>query len=499
MILSPRDALLLSSASLTPELAARNVPLWPSLIQEVSLRDYQLDLILRALALMRQGFRRVLIQLPTGGGKTVMAAALLNSTSRLAVPAQFIVHRKELIDQTSASFDERRLSHGFVASGRPFDPGALVLLAGVQTLVNRLDLVLPPNLIILDEAHHATAGTWETVLAAYPDAYVIGLSATPERLDGRGLGEQFDVMVQGPPVAWLIEREYLSPYTYYAPTVPDMSGVDTVAGDFSRSGAAAVMDRPKIIGDVVDHYRRLAPGQRGIVFAVNREHSRNLAAAFQGAGIRAAHVDGDSKDRDEVMQSYRDGVLDIMTNVDLFGEGLDVPGIVYVGLARPTKSLSLFLQQVGRGLRPVSGKREAILCDHAGNAFIHGLPDDERTWSLDGRKARPRSSNDDATPIRQCLECFRVAPSRLAVCPGCGVAFQKTAREIEIEEGQLTKLERDRLKKESAAQRKAEEKACRSWDAFKVLGEQRGYPDPGKWASAQMLMRKRYRERFRRG
>lgn len=498
MILTPRQATLLSVAAFNPAILRAAVPL---AIDVARLRDFQADMLDRAIGEMHRGSRRVLLQAPTGAGKTFLAAALLSATSALGWRSQFIVHRKELIEQTSDSFlTNWDLAHSYVAAGKPFDPDAEVLLAGVQTLANRLDVVPDPHLIVVDEAHHATAGTWERVMFAYPDAWIIGLTATPERLDGRGLEDHFDVLVDGPSTAWLIERGYLSRYTYYAPGIPDLSQVSTVAGDFNRGGLGDVMDRPKLIGDVVDHYRKLAGRQQGIVFAVNREHSRHLAEAFQAAGVPAAHVDGEMNDRarGDAMISYRTGATRVLTNVDLFGEGLDVPGIGYVGLARPTKSLSLFLQQVGRGLRPAPGKTEAIICDHAGNAFTHGLPDDVREWSLEGRKRRSRSTNDDAIPIRQCLVCYRVSFSTATVCPGCGTPFPKSQREIEQEAGELAKLERIEAKRDATRRRKAEEQDAKSYEALVALGEQRNYPNPGGWARGRMRAREQIKSRFRR-
>lgn len=491
-----RQALLFSLATGVPEFLHLAVPLRDSLLCPVTLRDYQLDILQRVAALMRQGVRRVLIQLPTGGGKTVMAGQALLSAQQSGFAGQFIVHRKELIDQTSESFDRMDLPHGFIAAGRPLDLHAATTLAGVQTLANRLDLVLPPNLVIVDEAHHAGAGTWERVLAAYPDAFILGLTATPERLDGRGLNEHFDALVIGPSVAELIERGFLSPYDYYAPSRPDLTGLHTTGGDFNRGEVAGLMDRAELIGDVVEHYQRLAPGQQGIVFAAGREHSRNLAEAFLAAGVRAAHVDGAMPDRERkrIDGAFRAGEIDVMTNVDLFGEGYDVPGIVYCGMARPTKSLSLFMQQAGRALRTAPGKTRAIICDHASNAFTHGLPDDDREWSLEGRAARKRAAcNDDAEPVRQCMTCYRVYPSSEKSCPGCGATATATPREIRVKEGELEKLEREAAKKRQQAVRKAEEQACGSYADFFDLAVSRGYAKPAGWARMRADLKQNYR------
>lgn len=534
MQLSYAQARLMALATDLPQFMDFAAPIDVSLLSPVILRDYQLEILRKVAALYRAGYRRVLVQLPTGGGKTVLAAQVLLAVAARGGLSQFLVHRKELLDQTSDSFTGFGINHSFVASERPFDPTASTLLAGVATLVNRLDLVLPPNLLLIDEAHHAVAASWATIMAAYPDAFVLGLTATPERLDGKGLDEHFDVMVVGPSVAELIARGFLSRYEYFAPSRPDMSGVRTQGPDWHVGDVADVMDRPALIGKMVDHYLRLAKGEQGIVFAASRKHSRNLAEEFCGRGVRAAHVDGDSKDREKIDKAFRRGELDIMTNVGLFDEGYDVPGIVYVGDGRPTKSRVKFCQKAGRALRVIYGagydvrgsdedrlaaiaagpKRAGIIADHAGNAFTHGLPDDDYDWSLQGSTRRSTGVNDDADPVRQCLSCYRVYPSKQKTCPGCGEGGAMTAREIEQRDGELEKLcrdgiraakaarrerekaERERLKAEqkAAAQLKrqrelAENRACKTFAEFEALGVARSYPEPKKWAALQMQMK----------
>lgn len=493
-MLSRRDALLLSIATFIE--ARLPSPIADDALAAAGLRDYQQRIVEQVLAHIDAGERRILVVLPTGGGKTVLASSLLGSAARHNSPAQFIVHRKELIEQTSESFSRATLPHGFIATGYDYDPGPTVTLAGVQRLVNVLGDVRLPEFVIVDEAHHATAATWEQVLTYYGDAIIVGLTATPQRLDGKGLEDHFDVMVLGPSTAELIEAGWLSRYDYYAPTRPDLSDVPSLAGDFNRHALEDVMDKPTLIGDVVDHYKRLALGQQGIVFAVSRDHSRNLAEAFQAAGVSAAHVDGamPKRERKDVVGAFRAGDIDVMTNVELFGEGFDVPAVRYCGLARPTKSLALCLQQVGRALRPSPGKDRAIICDHAGNVFQHGLPDDPREWSLKGRVKAPRGAgNADALSIRQCDVCYRVSPSTVKVCPGCGEQFAIDNRDILTREGELSKVEREALRKREAARRVAEEKACSVYDQFRDLAVARGYRNPDGWAHMKMKFKTNYR------
>ena len=496
--MNPADRLLYSIATLNPQITHTGIPISEELLPVTVLRDYQYEMLVEAAHWMRMGFRRILLVLPTGGGKTIIASSLFQSAMALGCTAQFIVHRRELIKQTSETFTKAGLTHGFIASGFPFDFNAALTLAGIQTLANRLDLILPPDLAVVDEAHHATASTWADVLSGY-DGYVIGLTATPERLDGKGLDEHFDVMVIGPSVSDLIDMGYLSHYDYYAPSKPDLSGVKTMAGDYNRAAVADIMDKPVLIGDTVEHYLRTAKGEQGIVFAVNREHSRHLADAFKAEGVRAAHVDGSmtDKERERFDAAFRARDIDILTNVDLFGEGYDVPGLVYCGLNRPTKSLSLHKQQVGRPLRIFPGKVKAIINDHAGNYFHHGLPDEEVEWSLEGKKGRTAaSSKSDAMPIKTCLNCYKVERSTVKVCSQCGTEFQMTAREIEQREGELAKIEAAERKKAESRRRKFEERNAKSYDSLLALAEQRGYKNPQGWARMKWKFKENARRRF---
>lgn len=495
-----------------PEYLHLAVPLRDDWLCPVILRDYQLDILQRVAAAFRAGYRRVLVVLPTGGGKTVLAAQALLCASGIGATGQFLVHRKELIDQTSRSFTNHGLDHGFIAAGRRLAYRELITLAGVQTLVNRLDMFLPPNLVVADEGHHSVSATWSRVFDAYPDSFVMGLTATPQRLDGRGLDAQFDIIIEGPTVAELMRRGFLSPFEYYAPSIPDMSGVRT------EQQAERIMDQPDLIGDMVQHYQRLAAGQAGIVFAHSVAHSKHLVDAFRGEGVRAAHMDGDmsDKERERVDAAFRARDIDVLSNCALLGEGYDVPNVVYCGMGRRTQSLAWFRQMAGRALRPIYAdgwptdtdaerlaaiaagpKPRAIICDHAGNAFTHGLPDDDIEWSLLGRAARPRGCNDDAEPVRQCPSCFRVYHSFMPSCPGCGESKAPTAREIRVREGELEKLNREKLKRVTAATRKAEEKACNCYADYHDLAVARGYSNPKGWAQMRVSLKNNYGVRIR--
>lgn len=456
----------------------------------IDLRPYQQQIVTDCRHAFREGDRKVLVQLATGGGKTVLGSFMVHGASQQRnLTCWWLVHRRELISQASRTFYDMGIPHGIIAGGHASDPLARVQVGSIQTIARRLDNLPPPDMIVFDETHHIGAAQWTEIFERYPNAYVLGLTATPWRLDGRGLGQWYARMIQGPTVADLIGQGSLSPYRLFAPSAPDMRAVQTQAGDYKQRALADIMDKPSITGDAVQHYRQLCPSKRAVAFAVSIEHSRHIAAEFNSAGIRAEHVDGtmDIGERDAAVARFVAGETLILSNAELFGEGFDVPAIEAAILLRPTKSLSLYLQQVGRALRPAPGKQHAVILDHAGNSLTHGLPDDEREWTLDDREKQRRSAPGEV-PVRQCEHCFRVfrpAPR----CPGCGHQAAVQAREIEKREGELVEIDREAVRQ----QRKAEERDCQTLADFERLGAARGYK-PG-WARTQYMIREQYRAR----
>lgn len=449
----------------------------------IQLRPYQERLIDGGRDAYRRGARAVLFNLPTGGGKTVTASTIVHGAAHKQNVVWWLCHRRELVAQASQTFHSLGIPHGTVQSGHVSNPGALVQVGSIQTVAKRIHELPEPALIVFDEAHHIGANSWDDVFHRFPRAKVLGLTATPWRLDGQGLGRWFQAMIEGPTVSELIENGSLCRYRLFAPALPDLSGVGTTAGDFQRSALAKAMDKPQIVGDAIGHYRRLCPGKRAVVFAAGVENSKNIVSQFLGAGIRAEHVDGSMtvEERDGAVDRFRRGETLILSNADLFGEGFDVPAIEAAILLRPTKSLSLHLQQVGRALRPCPGKDEAIILDHAGNSILHGLPDDVREWSLDDREKKKRAAPSEV-PIKQCEECFfvyRPAPK----CPQCGHAPEIKAREIEVVEGTLAEVQREQVKREA---RREVGKAQTLEDFLKIAAE-RGYK-PG-WAHQMMRVR----------
>jgi superfamily II DNA or RNA helicase len=355
-----------------------------------------------------------------------------------------LVHRQELVDQVSASLANMAVSHGIIAAGHleTTDP---IQVASVASLVRRLDRVVPFDLIVSDEAHHAVAGSWRAILTAMPGAHVLGVTATPERLDGRGLGDVFETMVMGPTVQDLTEMGFLVPAVVYGPpAVPDLSKIKLRGGDYAPEALAAAMSGSALVGDAVEHYSRLCRGKSAVAFCVDRKHSELVARRFADAGIRAAHVDGatDKQERRRLIAALRTGKIDVLTNCGLISEGVDVPSIGAAILLRPTKSLGLYLQQVGRALRPAAGKDYATILDHAGNSHRFGHPADPRQWSLEAKARRGRKAEIEP---RTCPECEAVVPQFATTCPNCGAEIGRQPREMAEVDGLLIEMKQKSL------------------------------------------------------
>ena len=447
----------------------------------LTLRDYQQQGVDNIRQSYIEGKQSPLFVLPTGGGKTVVFCHIAQQTSSRNKRVLILVHRVELLRQTSKALTKSGVKHGLINPKYTPDLFAPVQVASVQTLVRRLDKIEPPDLIIIDEAHHANAGSWKKVIEAYPKAKILGVTATPCRGDGRGLGLDsggvFDDLVMGPQIPKLIDEGYLvSPVVYAPPKKLDLSNVRTVRGDYDSKQVEMVVDKPKITGDAVEHYMKLCPGVPGVVFCVSVKHAENVAEEFRMKGYRAYHVDGSMDDdmRTTILNGLGDGTVDVVTSCDLISEGTDIPAIGCAILLRPTQSTGLYLQQVGRALRTSDGKSHAIILDHVGNVLTHGLPDDERDWTLEGKKRRgKKGEQEENIRVQQCQNCFIVhepAPE----CPSCG--HKAPPKEVipDQVDGELQKMTPD-AKKALKRQRTKEVAQAETLDELKAIAKERGY------------------------
>jgi DNA repair protein RadD len=454
----------------------------------VTLRPYQDAAIQGLRDAFSADYHSPLLVLPTGGGKTVCFSYLTSRLQAAGKRVVILVHRDELVDQVSETLARFDVAHGYIAAGRLYDRRHRVHVASVQTLARRMDRVAVPDYVICDEAHHCIgASTWGRVVAEWrtklPTLRLIGVTATPERLSGEGLGEVFDEMVLGPTTRELVDLGALSEYRLFAPAQQlDLSGVKSRMGDFIKSEVSARVDKPAIIGSAVGEYRKRMDGQPAVAFCVSIEHAEHVAEQFRAAGVTAAKLDGnmDRVLRKQLVRDFGRGEVQVLTSVDVISEGFDVPGIVGAILLRPTQSLGLYLQQVGRALRTAPGKPHAVILDHVGNSSRHGLPDDPREWSLLGRGERKGkgAKDPDDVAIRQCPTCFAVSPAAASKCRECGAPFPIKARTIEEVAGSLSEVEVARIKREA----KREQAAAQTLEDLIRLGTARGYKNAVGWA-----------------
>lgn len=440
----------------------------------VTLRDYQEAAVAGLRKAYAEGKRSPLLALPTGGGKTVIFCYVAANAAAKGRRVLILVHRAELLRQTSRALERLGVAHGLIAPGcsQTLDS---VQVASVQTLARRLGkMAWLPDLIVIDEAHHAVAGTWAAALAAFPKAHRLGVTATPCRLDGRGLGDVFDHLVVGPSTAELMARGFLSRATVYAPPVKaDYAGVKIIGGDFSRGQVADRMDRPAITGDAVSHYRKLIPEMPAIAFCASVDHAQHVAAQFVESGFIAKSLDGSMEDseRADTIAALGEGRLHVLTSCDIVSEGTDIPVVTGAILLRPTQSEALYLQQVGRVLRPAPGKDRAVILDHVGNVARHGLPDEDREWSLDVTRRKVKAKADDECPVRQCPQCY-IAHKPLPACPGCGFVYPVKQRDMEQRDGELVEVTAETLARKK---KRMEVGQARSLEDLLMIERDRGY------------------------
>jgi DNA repair protein RadD len=419
-----------------------------------SLRPYQQKLVDDTRAAIARGRRRLLMVLPTGGGKTVVIAAVIASATTRGRHSLFLAHRRELVGQAALKLFHAGVDAGTLAAGFPSRPEQPVQVASIATLHARAirtgSIELPPaDLVVVDEAHHCRARTWKAIIDAYPNAIVLGLTATPCRGDGRGLGNLFEEIVEGPSVATLIKDGFLVPTRVYAPERPDLSDVRVSRGEYVEADLERAMDRDQLVGDIVEHQMRLAGRRPTVVFASGVAHSVHIRDEFRRAGVLAEHIDGGTpaEERDAILRRLAEGKVDLVSNAAVLTEGWDSPTVSCVVLARPTKSLSLFRQMVGRVLRPADCKTDALVIDHAGAVFAHGFIEDPITWTLrEDRRAenlKQRSRDGGRAPkLVECPEC-RAVRLQGQPCPACGWRPRPQGGEIEVAEGDLAPVTRN--------------------------------------------------------
>ena len=401
----------------------------------MSIRPYQQAAIDAARAALEKSGSAIM-QMPTGAGKTKSATEVVRTSDG---PVWFVCHRQEIERQVARAFTEAGIEFGIVSPRGAPEYDKRVQIVSVHTLRRRIADLPQPALVVWDECHHVAAKTWAALREQLSGAKHLGLTATPERLDGKGLREWFDDLIVGPSIEQLIADGWLSPARYFAPSDPDLTAAKLQAGDYAKKDADAVMNTPVLIGDAVAEYKRNAASKRALAFCTSVAASEALVARFNAEGIPAQHVDGNTPDdaRSAAIAALADGRVKVLSNVEVFTEGFDVPGIDAVILMRPTKSPTLLLQMIGRALRVSPGKSEAIIMDHAGLHRDHGWFADNWHWELDGGAAKARRRAVERGP-RKCPECHEVRADRVPVC-ACGYEFP-TGREVGEFDGVLNEI-----------------------------------------------------------
>ncbi|NEO08429.1 DEAD/DEAH box helicase [Moorena sp. SIO3I8] len=383
----------------------------PELCDGFVLRDYQHDLVEKIFSEWKKGHRRVMAQLPTAGGKTVTFAAIAKYFTDQNVNVLIMAHRKELVVQAGDKI--QRITGegvGYIKAGIPPEPHHRIQIASVQTLARR-KTGFTPALIIIDESHHAITKSYTKVMEAFPNAYILGVSATPHRNDGQGFTDHFDVLVEGISVSELIQKGHLSSFKMFGAVPIDTTRISQAGGDYNQQQLQ--MQAMRMVQQVYPTWSKYAKDKKTIVFAVGVLHSQAIADEFNKNGVVAKHLDGESpeKEREEALEAFERGEITVLTNCGLFLEGLDICSIEAVQVCRPTCSLVLDKQMWGRGLRPFPGKEYVVLIDHTENWSRHGLPDEKVEWSLSPKSLK---GDDHAIKCKSCEHCFRALPHELS-------------------------------------------------------------------------------------
>jgi superfamily II DNA or RNA helicase len=457
---------------------------------KVSLRPYQQSAVESIRGEFGAGRKSVVFVLPCGGGKTYTFSYIAEQAALRGNRVLILQHRKELIRQSSCSLASLSVHHRVVSPadkiadlrriqvarfGLPFiDQHANVSAASVQTLTRRLDWLqeFNPALVIADECHHVLATGWRRIIDALPRARLLGVTATPCRMDGQGLGDVFESMVLGPSMRELIDDGALVRPRVFAPPVKfSLDGVHRSGGDFNAKELSQVLDQPTITGDAVEHYRKLAPGRPAIVFCASVKHAHHVCEEFVAAGFRFKVVTGDMDDdeRDAGINGLADGRIHGIVTVDIAGEGVDIPVAEVAIMLRATESESLYIQQAGRVLRPAPGKEYGLILDHVGNVLRHGMPDADRAWTLKGRQKRAKGEAKEQGPrILQCPKCYMVTEPT-STCPACGHVFDAKMLQPRQVAGELREIEVD-ADTIARQQARLEQGRANTLDQLKAMG-----------------------------
>ena len=433
------------------------------------LRGYQTELVDSARTAM-QTTKKIVIVAPTGAGKTAIIISIIKTALEKNKKILFFVHQKKLIEQTAEALKKQDIDFGYWAAGMPRKVKNLMLCM-IQTY-NRRPLHVSPDLMIIDEAHRAASNIYAEAISK--SQYLIGLTATPERTDGKPLGDYFQKIIENTTIKKLITEGYLCSYELFGADIhADYSRARTRGGDYDAKELGEILNKNTITGDAVLHYKKLAYGKKCVVMCVNVEHAKSVAETYRSAGISAYYLAGECSPayQKSLFKKFDGGEVHVITAVNLLIEGVDIPAIECVQWLRPTKSFIVWRQGNGRGFRNSEGKLTLIILDHVGNYQRHGLPCDDVAWSLEGRK-KSKNKNEKIENIKICKSCFLVYKSDMDACPHCGAETPKMERrKYETVEGELQKITESKRKPQ------------KSLEDIIVYGIEKGYKNPEAWAA----------------
>jgi len=438
----------------------------------MQLRPYQQELFNKVSSSFNSGNRRVLMVAPCGAGKTIIMAYMAMMAAKAGRYVWVILPRVEIKEQTIETFKRCEI---------PLDN---IYIGLTITTANKIEKLHKPDLILYDECHISVASTYWKISNAFPEAWIVGATASPIRTDDKPLGDLYQDIVEGVTVRWLIDNHFLAPYEYYSVTVADV---------LSEDGSELM--KPTVYGDVIENWQRLAGNKQTVIYCASVKHSMITAEKFREAGIKAEHFDGTTPaaERKKMVDRFKAGEIKVLCNCDLISMGFDMPDIGCVVLLRPTESTALYIQQSGRALRYKPGK-VAVIIDMVGNYQKFQLPDEPYEWSLEqSPKKRKLIDSEGNFTVRTCGNCFMVFKTA-PVCPYCGCEYKLKPRELkaheDIELKRITAEEAEKAEQERKQKRK-EQGMARSYQELVAIGRERGYKNPGAWAAMVYKSRKR--------
>lgn len=444
----------------------------------VTLYDYQHPPLQEIRQHLASGIRAVILNATCGYGKGHTAVYIIESAVNKGKRVVFLVNRKGIVVDQSQRLDKIGLDHGIIQADNPRrKPWLPVQIASIDTL-NRREKIPPADLVIVDECHFAASPSWKSILRRYFDsgAAILGLSATPARLDGKSLKDAgFQRMVYGPSPFQMVQMNSTDdskgsvPIRVFAPDAPNLKGVEKIGGEYNQWQLAEVCMKRKLIGDILGHWLKLGRGRPSVGFAVDKAHGRKLTDEFSAAGVRTAFVEDETPmdERSRCWESLKNGTLEIVWSVGIISYGWDCPPVSCGVDAAPTASVVRFLQRVGRLARALPGKRDSLLLDHSGNTHQFGFFEDERIWSLeDERQGRRKDDENEGPPMRTCLNCFAVVAASFSECPECGTPFVSHKRKIEHVSGELKEIKPERWYKCDACSHKGRLPEGVAYDLF---------------------------------